>query len=118
MPYYKDLREHIAALEKAGKLRRIKFPINKDTELQPLMRWQFRGLTEEHRQTFLFENIHDVKGKKYDIPVVLGCLAGSRDIYAIGMQCSPQEISEKWTRGQRNPIEPMLVTSAPCQEEV
>lgn len=118
MPYYKDLREHIAALEKVGKLRRIKFPVNKDTELQPLMRWQFRGLTEEQRQTFMFENIHDVKGKKYDIPVVLGCLAASRDIYAVGMQCKVEEIPEKWTRGQRNPIEPVLVSGGPCQEEV
>ncbi len=118
MAYYKDIREHIAALEKAGKLRRIKFPINKDTELQPLMRWQFRGLQEEQRQTFLFENIHDVSGKKYDIPVVLGCLAGSRDIYAIGMQCALDEISEKWTKGQRNPIEPVLLSSGACQEEV
>ena len=118
MPYYKDLREHIAALEKAGKLRRIKFPINKDTELQPLMRWQFRGLTEEQRQTFMFENIQDVKGRKYDIPVVLGCLAVSRDVYAIGMQCKPEEIPEKWTRGQRTPIDPVLVSSGSCQEEV
>lgn len=118
MAYYKDLREHIAALEKAGKLRRIKFPINKDTELQPLMRWQFRGLTEEQRETFLFENVHDVKGQKYDIPVVLGCLAASRDVYAIGMQCKLEDIPEKWTRGQRYPIEPVLVNSGPCQEEV
>ena len=118
MPYYKDLREHIAAIEKAGKLRRFKSPVNKDTELQPLMRWQFRGLPEEQRQTFMFENIHDVKGRKYDIPVVLGCLAASRDIYAIGLQCKPEEIPERWSRGQLNPIEPVLVSSGPCQEEV
>ena len=46
MPYYKDLREHIKALEVNNKLARIKREINKDTELMPLVRWQFRGLSE------------------------------------------------------------------------
>jgi 4-hydroxy-3-polyprenylbenzoate decarboxylase len=118
MAYYKDLREHIAALEKAGKLRRIKSPINKDTELQPLMRWQFRGLPEEQRQALLYEDVRDVKGNKYRFPVILGCLAGSRDIYSIGLQCKPEEIGERWTAGQLHPIEPVLVPSGPCQEEV
>jgi 3-polyprenyl-4-hydroxybenzoate decarboxylase len=54
MAYYKDLREHIQALETNGKLLRIKKLINKDTELMPLVRWQFRGLREEERRAFLF----------------------------------------------------------------
>ena len=41
--YYKDFREHLNALEKRGKLVRISRDINKDTELMPLVRWQFRG---------------------------------------------------------------------------
>jgi len=49
MAYYKDLREHISALEKKGKLVRIGREINKDTELHPLTRLQFRGLSEEQR---------------------------------------------------------------------
>ena len=47
MAYYKDLREHVSALEAADKLVRIKREVNKDTELMPLVRWQFRGLPEE-----------------------------------------------------------------------
>ena len=31
MAYYKDLREHLKALEEQGKLTRIKREINKDT---------------------------------------------------------------------------------------
>ena len=38
MSYYKDFREYLQALEKAGKLRRVRRKINKDTELHPLVR--------------------------------------------------------------------------------
>jgi 3-polyprenyl-4-hydroxybenzoate decarboxylase len=44
--YYRDVREHLKALEERGKLVRVKREINKDTELMPLVRWQFRGLDE------------------------------------------------------------------------
>ncbi len=46
MAYYKDLRDHIRALDSKNKLVHIRRPINKDTELHPLVRWQFRGLPE------------------------------------------------------------------------
>ncbi len=62
---YQDLREFIQALEEHGKLFRIQKEINKDTELQPLVRWQFRGLKEESRKAFLFQNVTDSKGGKY-----------------------------------------------------
>ena len=45
--YYRDLREYISALEENDLLYRITAPVNKDTELMPLVRWQFRGLPEE-----------------------------------------------------------------------
>ena len=44
--YYKDVREHLKAIDERGKLVRVKKRINKDTELMPLVRWQFRGLQE------------------------------------------------------------------------
>ena len=73
MAYYKDLREHISSLEAAGKLVRVKREINKDTELMPLVRWQFRGLGESQRRAFLFEKVVDVEGIKYDIPISISC---------------------------------------------
>jgi 3-polyprenyl-4-hydroxybenzoate decarboxylase len=42
MAYYKDVREYLQALENNDKLVRIKQPINKDTELHPLVRLQYR----------------------------------------------------------------------------
>ena len=46
-PKYSDLHAHIAALDKAGLLIRVKRLINKDTEMHPLVRWQFRGSIPE-----------------------------------------------------------------------
>lgn len=118
MAYYKDLREHIKALEANNKLVRIRREINKDTEAMPLVRCQFRGLPEAERKAFLFENVVDVKGKKYDIPLLVASHAASRDVYAIGMMCKPQEIMEKWTQAQLHPVEPRVVASSPAQDEV
>ena len=118
MSYYKDLSEFIEALEKKGKLVRIKNPINKDTQLHPLVRLQFRGLPEEERKAFLFENVTDSRGRHFDIPVAVGVLGASREVYAIGMMCQPQEISEKWLQALKNPIEPLALSSGPVQEVV
>jgi 4-hydroxy-3-polyprenylbenzoate decarboxylase len=118
MAYYKDLREHVKALEDRGKLIRIKREINKDTELMPLVRCQFRGLPAEDRKTFLFENVTDAKGRKYGIPVLVASHAANRDVYAIGMNCRPDEIMERWARARRSPIEPRVAAAGPVHEEV
>ncbi|MDP2645695.1 MAG: UbiD family decarboxylase [Desulfobacterales bacterium] len=119
MAYYKDLREYIAVLEKNDLLWRIKSPIKKETELSPMVRWQYRGLSEEDRRAFLFENVTDLSGKKYDTHVLVGALAGSEKIYALGMGCRTRdEIDAKWTQAQRNPIEPRLVQKGSAQEVV
>lgn len=118
MAYYKDLREYIKFLEEKGKLVRIKREINKDTELHPLVRWQLRGLPESQRKAFLFENVIDAKGKKYQIPVLVGAHAISREIYGLGMMCEAQQIMEKWEQAQLHPIKPRTVGSGPVHEEV
>ena len=118
MAYYKDLREHIKALQVNNKLVRVKREINKDTELMSLVRWQFRGLPEEERKAFLFENVVDVKGKRYDMPVLVAAHAACKEVYAIGMMCKPDEIMEKWAVAQLHPIEPKIVEDGPVHEEV
>ena len=118
MAYYRDLREHVEALEKNNKLVRIKREINKDTELMPLVRWQFRGLPEEERKAFLFENVTDANGKRYGVPVLVASNAASRDVYAIGLMCKPEEIPEKWAEARRCPIEPRIVNDGPVHEEI
>jgi UbiD family decarboxylase len=116
--YYKDVRQHLQALDERGKLVRIKKTINKDTELMPLVRWQFRGLEERDRKAFLFENVTDAKGKSYSMPVTVGTLAASTEIYGIGLKCDPEQIHERWTEAQMHPIAPRLVQSGPAQEVV
>jgi 4-hydroxy-3-polyprenylbenzoate decarboxylase len=116
---YADLHEHLAALKEAGLLITVERPINKDTEMHPLVRWQFRGGIEERdRKAFLFTHVVDSKGRKYDIPVVVGALAASREIYRLGMGCDLEKINETWSRALANPIQPRLVRDAPCQEIV
>ncbi len=109
--YYKDFREHLNALEKRGKLVRISRDINKDTELMPLVRWQFRGLDERERKAFIFENVIDSKGRRYNMPVTVGTLAATTEIYAIGLMCEPEQIHERWTQAQLQPIEPVEVAT-------
>ena len=114
-----DFQEHLAALEAAGLLVRIDRPINKDTELHPLVRWQFvGGIPEEKRRAFLFTNVVDAKGKRYDIPVAVGALAASPEIYALGMGRAVEEIGPAWLDAIDHPIPPVLVTSPPCQEVI
>ena len=116
---YRDLHEHLAALDAAGLLVTIDRPINKDTELHPLVRWQFRGgITEPKRKAFLFTNVVDGKGHQYDIPVVVGALAANREIYSIGMNCALDDIGKTWSQAIANPKLPNEVQSAPCQEIV
>lgn len=40
---YPDLRDHLLNLEGKGLLRRVTRPIDKDSEIHPLVRWQYRG---------------------------------------------------------------------------
>ncbi len=116
---YPDLHDHIAALEKAGQLIRVDRQINKDTEMHPLVRWQFRGgIAEKDRKAFLFTNVVDSKGKKYDIPVVVGALAANREIYRMGLGCELDQIDATWMKAMAHPIKPKLVDKAPCQEVV
>jgi 4-hydroxy-3-polyprenylbenzoate decarboxylase len=118
MAYYHDLRELIQALEGHGKLFRVRRPVTRETELLPLYRLQFRGLGGGERRGFLFENVTDLAGKKFDFQVAAGIYASSRDIYALGLKCGRDEIKEKWVHALREPITPVSVSTGPVQEEI
>jgi 4-hydroxy-3-polyprenylbenzoate decarboxylase len=116
---YPDLHDHIRALDAAGLLVTVDRPINKDTEMHPLVRWQFRGgIEEKDRKAFLFTNVTDSKKRTYDIPVAVGVLAANREIYRIGIGCRLDEIGERWVKAAANPIPPRVVEEAPCHEIV
>jgi 4-hydroxy-3-polyprenylbenzoate decarboxylase len=114
-----DFQEHLARLEAAGLLVRVERPINKDTELHPLVRWQFQGgLGEDERRAFLFTNVTDAQGRRYDVPVAIGALAASARIYAVGMGRPVEEIGDAWLNAIAHPIAPVEVTAAACQDVV
>ena len=116
---YPDLHDHIRAIEEAGMLVKVERPINKDTEMHPLVRWQFRGgIEEKDRKAFLFTNVVDSKGRKYDIPVLVGGLAANREIYRLGLGCAFEEMDARWVRAAQNPLPPRIVENAPCHEIV
>ena len=116
---YPDLHDHLKALDEAGLLVTVDREINKDTEMHPLVRWQFRGgIEEKDRKAFLFTNVVDSKGNKFNMPVAVGVLAANRAIYALGMGCAVEDVQKTWTKAIANPIPPKEIPSeeAPCHE--
>jgi len=118
---YRDLPDHINALRDAGLLIEVDREINKDTEMHPLVRWQYRGgIPEPDRKAWLFSNVVDSKGRKYDMPVLVCGLAGNPEIYQVGMGCSLDDMGGMWAKAFANPLPPNIVTSddAPCHEVI
>jgi 4-hydroxy-3-polyprenylbenzoate decarboxylase len=118
---YPDLHEHLEALKARGLLTTVDRLIDKDSELHPLVRWQFvGGLAEADRKAFLFTNITDGRGRRYSMPVVVGAIAANRAIYSVGMGVPVEKIQAKWDHAIANPVAPRVVPRAQalCQEVV
>ena len=116
---YADLHEHIATLDKKGLLVTVDEPVNKDSEMHALVRWQFvGGLKESERRAFLFRNITNGLGQKYKLPIVVGALAANQDIYSVGMNEPVEKIGDKWDYAIAHPIKPITVNEAPCHEVI
>ncbi len=118
-PGYPDLHAHVIELFRKGLLLVIDEPINKDTEMHPLVRWQYRGgIPEKDRKAFLFTQPTDSKGRKFDGSVLVAGLAATPDVYRVGFGKPLEKIGETWINAIANPIAPKNVTDAPCQEIV
>ncbi len=116
---YPDFQDHLKTLKELDLLVSIDQPINKDTEMHPLVRWQFRGgIPEPNRKAFVFDDITCSRGKKYGLPVAVGALAANREIYSIGMRAPVEEIGARWSHAIADPIKPREISDAPCQEVV
>ena len=116
---YPDLHAHVLALARAGLLVVVDEPINKDTEMHPLVRWQFRGgIPEPERKAFLFTQPTDSKGRRYDIAVLVAGLAANREVYRIGFGKPLDAIGKAWVDAIAAPVAPRVVTQAPCHDVV
>ena len=120
MAYFKDLREFLTALEGIGKLRRITREIDKDAELHPVVRWQFRGLPEAERFGFLFENVKGIHGERYRGSVASAVIAPCLQNYALALGCEPtrQAINDRWAQAYKHPIPTRTVSTGPVKEEI
>jgi len=118
MPYFKDLREFLAVLETRGQLRRVGAVIDKDRELHPLVKWQYRGIDEAERFGFLFENVVDRQGRRYTGQVACSVIAPNREVYALAMGCELDQVHARWTHALSSFIPPKKVSQAPVKEEI
>lgn len=113
---YTDLRDYIDALDRLGLLTRVTEPVNKDTELVPLVRLQFRGLPERDRRAFLFEQITDSRGRSFDASVAIATYAASPSVYAAALGGSLDDIGAIWQKAFEHPIPTTVHKDAPCKE--
>src|SRR5437667_3152367 len=117
--YYDDLRDFLEVLQKHGLLYRWKRSVNKDNELMPLMRLQYRGRADAERQAFLYENVTDGQGQRYDVKLLTGVYGASRRIVGLGMGCQdPADIYERLRHAVARPIEPVMMQRGPVHVEV
>ncbi len=118
-PYFRDLREFLAELERRGKVYRFREPIDKDTELGPLLRVQLRGVPPDERKVLLFEDVRGHAGQRFGMRVLAGVYGLTDEVVAWGMGCQrPEDMLEQWHRALARPIPPVIVESGPVQEEV
>jgi len=122
LSHFRDLREFISLLEETGNLRRISARIEKNSELMPLVRWQYQGLPDNQRKAFLFENVTDPNGRNYDCHVAVGVLGASREIYKMALGIAghdnPGAVAERWNQALSQPIAPRAVKKGPVKDVI
>ena len=110
---FRDLREYLSALEEKGKLHHVKAEVDKDWEIAAVGRRVFQNIPPEKRPVVMFDHV-----KGFDIPVLIGSLGASPEVYGLALQCSAQEIHQRWEHAQLHPIKPERVTTGPCKEVI
>ncbi|MFC1962881.1 UbiD family decarboxylase [Chloroflexota bacterium] len=110
---YVDLREYLGALENQHKLHHVEVEVDKDWEVAAVSRRVFQRIPSHKRQALQFNHV-----KGFAIPIVVGTLGASPEVYALALKCAVEEISDCWDQAQLHPIKPQRVNSGPCQENV
>jgi UbiD family decarboxylase len=116
--YFTDFREYLEALDQRGWLRHISQPVDKDRELHPLVRWQYRGVDEQTRFGFLFESVTDRGGRKLTGRVASSVIAAHRNMYALALGCPLDKVHERWRQGLREPMATKTVASGPVKDVI
>ncbi len=113
MPF-KDIREFIAKLEKAGEAQRMEEEVDWNLEAGAVL----RRATEQDLPAPFFQKVKDYP---HGYRLFGGTLASHRRI-AIAMDMAPDthtaELMEEYLKRKRQAIKPVLVNSGPCKENV
>ena len=110
---YNDLREFMAGLERAGKIKIIETEVDKDWEISGVSRRVWQRFEASERPALLFKKV-----KGYNIPVAVGLLGASREVFALALKVEKENILQHWLEATRHPLDPELVSRGPCQENI
>jgi 2,5-furandicarboxylate decarboxylase 1 len=106
-----DLRSTLDRLDAAGRLRRISAPVNPIFELASISR--YAQLDSDLRDAaLLFERVEGAQTR------VLANSFATRDIVAVAMGMDPGDLLRRGVEALENPLSPVRVEAAPCQEIV
>ncbi len=110
---YRDLRDYLAALDRAGKLHHVTSEVDKDWEIAAVTRAVFQDIPEDQRPALMFERIAGFRD-----PLAVGILGASLDIYALALQTTIDGIEQRWREAYARPIPPVEVRGGPCKEVI
>jgi len=107
---YRDLRGHIDKLEQEGELQRIKVEVDWDVEISAIMRQVFK----RNGPACLFEKVKDSR-----FSVFSGSLFRHKK-YALSIDAPPdlRAMIQRVLHCMNNPIDPVMVNSGPCKENI
>lgn len=108
---YKDLRTYMRQIEEIGELKRITVEVDWDGEVGAITRRLFK---QKHRPALLFENVKDST-----VPLLTGVMLDEVK-YGLMTDTEPvlQKLAEHNVASYSNRIDPVMVESGPCQENV
>ena len=110
---YRNFRDFVAVAEQQGLLRRVQQSVDPSWEPACLIKWAFQALSDEERFGLLFDN---VEGSEFSL--CTGALGATRRTYALALDVEPDQVNPCWENALVNPIEPVTIDKAPCQEVV
>jgi UbiD family decarboxylase len=108
---YVDLRDYLDTLERSGKLFRVRQEVDNEWEIAAVTRRVFQRIPEQDRPGLLFERV-----KGFDMPVTVGILGASREVYATALQCKVEDVPDVWAEAQQNPLPPEEVATGPVKQ--
>jgi UbiD family decarboxylase len=110
---YRDLREYMGVLQERGKLHHVTAEVDKDWEIAAVCRRVFQKIPARARPVLVFDRV-----KGFEIPILVGSLGASPEVYSIALQCAVGEIGRRWEEAQLHPVKPERVASGPCKEVI